>query len=358
MQIERHRDRRLELRLQELRRLVNECVEIDCLGASFAAAGEEEQLLGERLRTCGRLLDLLEIMSQSGVALRHALERERCVAPDPHQQAVEVVGDSAGELADRLELLGLAQLLLERIPRRDVAHVPDDAVDLAHAAVKRRVHEVEPPAPGAWKRQFCVCELDCFPTESRCCGCEVHLSERELYLVGAVSNHLFSVDARHAFDFLVPDAVVPVAVEGEDAVVAALDHALCERPSALRSRVRADEPPEEQAADDHSEQDCGDRRVVGDRPGAARLPAEVCFGASEQALLGLNRALPACDEAIGGKQAVLGDERRLQEQGGDVAPVEPHRRNKILAFAGSAEAGELLLRPYAEVVQLGEDGCQ
>ncbi len=43
------------------------------------------------------------------------------IADDDRQQIVEVMGDAAGQLADGLELLRLAQLFLELHPLSDVA---------------------------------------------------------------------------------------------------------------------------------------------------------------------------------------------------------------------------------------------
>ena len=59
------------------------------------------------------------IWSSSGSELAVAsVEQGLRVAADHGEQVVEVVGDAAGEAADRLEPLRLAQLLLELEPRR------------------------------------------------------------------------------------------------------------------------------------------------------------------------------------------------------------------------------------------------
>jgi hypothetical protein len=52
----------------------------------------------------------------------HVRAQQRAVAVDDGEQVVEVVGDAAGEAAQRLHLLHLLQALLERPPRRLVAH--------------------------------------------------------------------------------------------------------------------------------------------------------------------------------------------------------------------------------------------
>ena len=74
------------------------------------------------------------------------LAQELAVAGDRGQEVVEVVGDPAGEAADRLHLLRLAELRLELLLAREVAHDRDvtagadvrgrDELDLAQAAVR------------------------------------------------------------------------------------------------------------------------------------------------------------------------------------------------------------------------------
>ena len=70
-----------------------------------------------------------------------ALGGQHDVAGDAGQDVVEVVGDAAGELADRLHLLGLAQLLLERAPLRHVLRDGLEAVDRASGAPHRAARE-------------------------------------------------------------------------------------------------------------------------------------------------------------------------------------------------------------------------
>ena len=73
-------------------------------------------------------LNLHQILPQR-IFLRHVVEHQAAVAEDRGQQVVEVVRDAAGELADRLHLLRLPQLLLELAPLGDVARVDDDGAD-------------------------------------------------------------------------------------------------------------------------------------------------------------------------------------------------------------------------------------
>jgi hypothetical protein len=52
----------------------------------------------------------------------HALAQQVEIAHHRHQQVVEVMRDAAGELADGLHLLGLAQLLLRFLAGRYFLH--------------------------------------------------------------------------------------------------------------------------------------------------------------------------------------------------------------------------------------------
>ena len=68
--------------------------------------------------------------ARSSPARRRRSER-LAVADDHRQQVVEVVGDAAGEPADRLHLLRLPELLLERPPLGDVHGHRDQGVPFA-----------------------------------------------------------------------------------------------------------------------------------------------------------------------------------------------------------------------------------
>jgi hypothetical protein len=78
------------------------------------AAAEREQLARERGRLRGGAGDLRELLA--AVAAREDLG----VAGDHRQQVVEVVRDAAGEAADRLHLLRVAQPALEPLALADV----------------------------------------------------------------------------------------------------------------------------------------------------------------------------------------------------------------------------------------------
>ena len=58
------------------------------------------------------------------------------VAFDHHQQVVEIVGDAAGEFADRLQFRGLAELVGEMLAVGNVEGDANDAEQFAFATVK------------------------------------------------------------------------------------------------------------------------------------------------------------------------------------------------------------------------------
>ena len=73
------------------------------------------------------------------------------VTADDHQQIVEVVGDAAGQLAERLHLLRLGELLLRPLERRlrlpplgDVARDLDEADQRAQLVADRLDHNARP----------------------------------------------------------------------------------------------------------------------------------------------------------------------------------------------------------------------
>ena len=75
---------------------------------------------------------------------RQLLLGEVQVAQHRLQDVVEVVGDAPGQLAHRLQLLGLAQLVLQFPARGDVPPHADDGLDAALAVGDRRVGPRQP----------------------------------------------------------------------------------------------------------------------------------------------------------------------------------------------------------------------
>ena len=100
-------------------------IQIDDRRAEMLAAGKRQQLTGQAFAALGRRLDRLDGPRQ--FRIEQPLEGLG-VAADDHQQIVEVVGDAAGQFADRLHFLRhgelfarLDQLLLGIAPLGGVA---------------------------------------------------------------------------------------------------------------------------------------------------------------------------------------------------------------------------------------------
>src|SRR6185503_12197567 len=97
---------------EEFLDVLDDVVEVEDAGHEDLLAAEGEQLPGEGGGAVPGLEDLGDLAA-GGVAVVEAGDHELGVADDDEQEVVEVVGDAAGEAADGLHLLGLAELLLE-----------------------------------------------------------------------------------------------------------------------------------------------------------------------------------------------------------------------------------------------------
>ena len=98
--------------VQQVRELGERVLEVDDGRAQRLLAREGEQLAHQRGGAVGVLADLHQVaVLDVGDVVAH--QQEVAVAVDRGQQVVEVVGDAAGELADRLHLLALDELRLE-----------------------------------------------------------------------------------------------------------------------------------------------------------------------------------------------------------------------------------------------------
>ena len=100
------------MRPQQVIHAADQLVDIDRLGIERLTSGKRQQAMGERRGAIGRgngaVDEPLDVFVPSGVdaALQHLHRPD-----DGRQQVVEVVRDAAGELADRLHLLRMAQRL-------------------------------------------------------------------------------------------------------------------------------------------------------------------------------------------------------------------------------------------------------
>ena len=88
-------------------------------------AAEREQLAGQRGGAIRGVQDLVDLRGHRRILL-DAVRHQLGVAANRRQQVVEVVRDAAGEPADRLHLLRLAQLIFELHAIADVVHRGED----------------------------------------------------------------------------------------------------------------------------------------------------------------------------------------------------------------------------------------
>ena len=95
--------------------------QIDRHRAQILLTRERQQTLGQRRAALGALHGAVDQPMQPRI-VRHALAQQIEIAHHGHQQIVEVMRDAAGELADGLHLLRLAQLLLRLLAGGDFLH--------------------------------------------------------------------------------------------------------------------------------------------------------------------------------------------------------------------------------------------
>ena len=116
--------------LEEIRRVLDQLVQVEHLRLEHLLAAEREQLVRERRRAGRGLVDEVELAPQR-VARRHPSEGELAPAADHGQQVVEIVRDAARQLADALHPLGVEQLQLELLSAGDVLHDRHEVLRLA-----------------------------------------------------------------------------------------------------------------------------------------------------------------------------------------------------------------------------------
>ena len=104
-------------------------------------AAEREQLAREGRRTLRGLEDLRNILTHR-ILGAHAGSHQLAVAHDSSEQIVEIMSHATGKLSNRLQLLGLPQLLFELFPLRDVVH-GDHGPEFAAVYVQDRLAAYE-----------------------------------------------------------------------------------------------------------------------------------------------------------------------------------------------------------------------
>ena len=121
---------------QQLFQLAHDRVDVHNLRLQHLPPAERQQLARQRRRPFARVPDLFEIGPQR-VVERNVVEHQVAVTEDRSEQIVEIVGDAAGELANRLHLLRLPQLFFQLAPIGQIADIHDDR---PHRPVGQAVH--------------------------------------------------------------------------------------------------------------------------------------------------------------------------------------------------------------------------
>ena len=114
--------------------------ELQHLRAQRLAPREREQLTHQTRRAIGVLADLHDVLER-GIGRPVVDQQQIRIADDRGQNVVEVMRDAAGELADRLHLLALREILLQRLLLGGVERDHVGAGALAAARFRRRDEE-------------------------------------------------------------------------------------------------------------------------------------------------------------------------------------------------------------------------
>ena len=86
-------------------------IQVEYFGGKYLLAAEGQQALGQGRTSLCRFYDFAGV-STCGL-IRQLLIEQFGIAADCHQDVIEVVSYAAGEPADRLDFLHLAQLLFQ-----------------------------------------------------------------------------------------------------------------------------------------------------------------------------------------------------------------------------------------------------
>src|SRR4029077_8482374 len=103
-------------------------VEVVDLRLQNLLTAEREQLPCESGGALARIADLEQVATFRGVG-RHAAERQLTEAKNSRQHVVEIVRDAAGQLANRLHLLRVIELLLELPAFTALRRIAELAID-------------------------------------------------------------------------------------------------------------------------------------------------------------------------------------------------------------------------------------
>ena len=141
--------------------------EIEHLRPQRLAARERQQLPHQARGAVGVLLDLHDVLER-GIGRLVRVEQEVGRHHDGGEHVVEVVRDAAGELADRVHLLHLRDLLFQLAHFGGLDRIDDRGLALLLALLDRR--NVEPRRAVAFARRAPRRPARCRPARPRPCG--------------------------------------------------------------------------------------------------------------------------------------------------------------------------------------------
>ena len=141
-------------------------VEIEHARLQDLFAAESQQLLSQRRGAFSSLVDLFQALPAGIVPVQRA-EQHPAVAVNHRQQVIKIVGDAAGQPADRFHFLRLHQLRLQSpplfpglYPLADVAAGAQDRAFRKHGGVDLGIHHraVGPPNPARTHDGYALCQ--------------------------------------------------------------------------------------------------------------------------------------------------------------------------------------------------------
>ena len=115
VEIDLDRDPLAERAVEQVGHAADQLAAVDALGQQRLGAGEGQQAAGQRGGAGRALHRIVEVQSDLAARAVEPAPGEVDAADDDRQHVVEIVGDAAGQLADRLHLLDLAELRLGRL---------------------------------------------------------------------------------------------------------------------------------------------------------------------------------------------------------------------------------------------------
>ena len=122
---------------------VDQLAAVDALGQQRLGPGEGQQAAGQRGGAGGALHGVGQVVHHLAARAAQPAPGEVDAADHDRQHIVEVVGDAAGQLADRLHLLdlaklGLGRLALDRLGLQRLVGLPQFLRAVAHRFLERR----------------------------------------------------------------------------------------------------------------------------------------------------------------------------------------------------------------------------